>query len=59
MRRLEKNGMTRGHYHTNDQALEAVEEQIIAKTEHIYASRVFEAIGNITGEDGKFNNIGA
>ena len=26
---------------------------------HIYASRVFEAIGNITGEDGKFNNLGA
>ena len=43
----------------NDQAIEAVEEQIIAKTEHIYASRVFEAIGNITGEDGKFNNLGA
>ena len=43
----------------NDKAIEEVEEKIIAKTEHIYADRVFKALGSITGEDGKINNLGA
>ena len=43
----------------NDQAVEEVEQMIITKTEHVYAEQVFEAIGSITGEDGKFNNLGA
>ena len=43
----------------NDKAIEEVEDDIIAKTEHIYAERVFETIGNMTGEDGKINNLGA
>ena len=43
----------------NDQAVEEVEQMIITRTEHVYAERVFEAIGSITGEDGKFNNLGA
>ena len=43
----------------NTKALENVEDLIIEKTEQTYAERVFEALGNITGEDGKVSNMGA
>ena len=44
---------------SNERNIEDIEEQILAKTEDIYAKRVIEAIGNMTGEDGKVNNMGA
>ena len=44
---------------SNERHIEDIEEQILAKTEDIYAKRVIEAIGNMTGEDGKVNNMGA
>ena len=43
----------------NTKAVEELEDMIVEKTEDNYAKRVFEAIGNLTGEDGKINNIGA
>ena len=43
----------------NTKALENVEDLIIEKTEQTYAERVVEALGNMTGEDGKVSNMGA
>ena len=43
----------------NIKAIDKIEEQILEKTEETYAERVFEAIGNMTGEDGKVTNLGA
>ena len=42
----------------NFKAIDEIEEQILEKTEDSYAQRVFETIGDITGEDGKVNNLG-
>ena len=42
----------------NFKAIDEIEEQILEKTEDTYAQRVFETIGDITGEDGKVNNLG-
>ena len=43
----------------NDKAIEGIEDKILEKTEDIYAKRVFEALGGMTGEDGKMCNMGA
>ena len=39
--------------------MNSIEEKILEKKEDIYAEKVFEAIGNMTGEDGKICNLGA
>ena len=43
----------------NKQAIYEIEENIIQKTEDNYAERVLEALGTITGEDGKICHMGA
>ena len=43
----------------NKQEIDEIEEKIIKKTEDKYAERVFEALGTMTGEDGKICHMGA
>ena len=43
----------------NEKAIDNIEDKILEKTECIYAERVFEALGSMTGEDGKMCNLGA
>ena len=42
----------------NENKIEEIENNIISKTEKNYAQKVFEAIGDITGENGKIKNTG-
>ena len=42
----------------NETEIEKIEEQIVSKTEAKYSKKVKEAIGHITGEDGKINGNG-
>ena len=43
----------------NEKAIDDIEDKILEKTQCIYAERVFEALGSMTGEDGKMCNLGA
>ena len=42
----------------NEQKIDEIEEKIIDTTDEEYAKRIVQALGNITGENGKLNNTG-